>query len=41
MKQIDLNTILATLDENAAEEILLKPDKRRPNKVKKMKPKYN
>lgn len=41
MKQIDLNTILTNLDEDAAEEILLKPDKRRPNKVKKMKPKYN
>ena len=41
MKQIDLNTILTSLDEDIAEEVLLKPDKRKPNKVKKMKPKYN
>lgn len=41
MKKIDLNTILTTLDEDIAEEILLKPNKRKPTKVKKMKPKYN
>ena len=41
MKKIDLNTILTNLDEDIAEEILLKPTTRKPNKVKKMKPKYN
>ena len=41
MKKIDLNTILTALDEDVAEEVLLKPNKRKPNKVKKMKPTYN
>ena len=41
MKKIDLNTILISLDEDLAEEVLLKPSKRKPDKVKKMKPKYN
>ena len=41
MKKIDLNTILTALYEDVTEEVLLKPNKRKPNKVKKMKPKYN